>query len=966
MRVELFPFQIKAVNDLRRKTANALGFYQHTHTPQVISLQAPTGAGKTIMMASFVEDVIYGTEEFEEQPDAIFVWLSDSPQLNQQSQNKFLKSDKIRINQCISIQDDNFDSETFEDGKIYFLNTQKIGKSGNLSQHSDSRQYTIWETVENTIKQKSDRLYFIIDEAHRGMQGKDAGRATSIMQRFIKGAPDYGLKTPVPVIIGISATSARFNALVGDTSSTLHKVIVPAADVRASGLLKDRIVITYPGDTQKNNEMAVLDAATDEWVDKVKHWHQYCYEQHYAYVNPVFVIQVKAGNADKISETDLDAVIAKIEERAKIKFEPFEVVHTFGDHSDLILNGLKVSHIEPNDIADNRKVKVVLFKENLSTGWDCPRAETMMSFRHAEDATYIAQLLGRMVRTPMQCRIKVDDSLNDVRLYLPYFNVDTVKSVIDELLNTEGGEIPTFIDDEPLDHGKYKTYSVHISHKKQDDDYPSLFDAKNSTNDSSNGETDSSTDNGETGGKTDGSETNNGTNDTETDNGTDEVTNQDTNGNTDDGTNNGVTIPEGKNVVFVAPANPQQTSSEQPKPVVKKTPVPDPQLFETNIDREGIVKYINDLSIITYQVRSVKINSYLKSLLSLSTLLTHTNIKRDAKDVVTADVVTMMHNYVQKLHQSGYYDRLAKDVLTYKLSIKIFDIFGSALNNNAVPDLFTMSNSELDRQLRIVDAKLGGFGFPYKYGDKYFDENNPDKFKMDCILYALEDKNIEELNNYAGKKFHSLDDDYRKYIVAKSEEIKKQYSAIIANGDAVSKHSFSLPETIQVPVDDNGKIYYDHLFADEKTGKAQIKLNSWEDGVIAEEKRRADFVCWFRNEPRKQWSLTIPYEINNETKAAYPDFIVVRRDASLGYVLDILEPHDPTRTDNLPKAKGFARYAAEEYKIGRLQLIRKVKEQTGEKFLRLDFSKGEIRQKVLKLQTPEELDHLFETDGIVQ
>ena len=43
----------------------------------------------------------------------------------------------------------------------------------------------------------------------------------------------------------------------------------------------------------------------------------------------------------------------------------------------------------------------------------------MMSFRHAEDATYIAQLLGRMVRTPLQCHIMVDDSLNDVRLYLP-------------------------------------------------------------------------------------------------------------------------------------------------------------------------------------------------------------------------------------------------------------------------------------------------------------------------------------------------------------------------------------------------------------------------------------------------------------------------------------------------------------------------------------------------------------------
>ena len=64
---------------------------------------------------------------------------------------------------------------------------------------------------------------------------------------------------------------------------------------------------------------------------------------------------------------------------------------------------------------------------------DCPRAETMMSFRRATDSTYIAQLLGRMVRTPLQMHINVDDSLNDVRLYLPYFNRENVAVVINEL-----------------------------------------------------------------------------------------------------------------------------------------------------------------------------------------------------------------------------------------------------------------------------------------------------------------------------------------------------------------------------------------------------------------------------------------------------------------------------------------------------------------------------------------------------
>ena len=64
--------------------------------------------------------------------------------------------------------------EKLQDGHIYFLNTQKLGKTGNLGKHSDNRQYTIWETLENTAKKKADRLYFIIDEAHRGMQGAAA------------------------------------------------------------------------------------------------------------------------------------------------------------------------------------------------------------------------------------------------------------------------------------------------------------------------------------------------------------------------------------------------------------------------------------------------------------------------------------------------------------------------------------------------------------------------------------------------------------------------------------------------------------------------------------------------------------------------------------------------------------------------------------------------------------------------
>lgn len=915
MKVELFPFQKKVTADLRMKIAEALGSYHRTHTPQVVSLQAPTGAGKTIIMAALIEDIYFGTDQYAEQPEAIFVWLSDSPALNEQSRQKIdLKADKIRFGQCVTIEDESFDMEILEDGHIYFLNTQKLGKAGNLGKHSDSRQYAIWETLENTAREKSDRLYFIIDEAHRGMQGRAAGTATTIMQRFILGSPALKL-SPMPVVIGISATAARFNALVGDTTSTLQKCVITANEVRASGLLKDRIVITYPDDPEKNNDMAVLQAAADEWKNKCEHWYQYSYEQHYAQVNPVFVIQVLAGSGKKLSDTNLGDVIAAVEERTGTTFKEHEVVHTFGSAGTITVNKLPIHHVEPSEITDDKRIRVVLFKENLSTGWDCPRAETMMSFRHAEDATYIAQLLGRMVRTPLQCHILVDDSLNDVRLYLPYFNANTVKQVIDELQSAEGGEIPTVIDGESLERQVYVPWSVHASKKKE----PAAALNQLSLEDITAPDVDRAV-----------------------------------------GQEQKEIHPQAEPTVMVPAAT-------NPSPVeIPDLPAQSGEQMKLNlgeIDREAITRFINDQGLLTYMVRNVKINNYLKSLLDLAGLLTQTNIYTEANDEVEKDVVAMIRAYIDELHASGTYDALAGQVLSFKLSVRIFDVFGEALDNGRAQDFITASESDLGRQLRAADARLGAYGFPYKYGRVYADLDDPSEYKIDCILFAADDDCVGRLNRYAEEKFHALNDQYRKYVVNKSERCKKQYSDIIADGDVVSKHNFTLPEMISARLEDGGKEYDNHLFADEN-GIARIKLNGWEEGVLAEEAEAPDFVCWLRNPSRGAWSLCIPYEINGETKPMYPDFIIVRRDPILGYVLDILEPHGNQYADNLAKAKGMAKYAEAEPRIGRIQMIRQGKDAAGKnRFRRLDLSKGAIRDKVLKARTSDEMDHIFETDG---
>ena len=180
MRDELIPFQKTAVANLLNEITSAVAYHKVDGRPQVIAFRAPTGSGKTIVMATVIEDILNGTETRIEQPEAIFVWLSDSPQLNEQSKMKIiLKADKVQPSQCVTISEESFDQEMLEDGHIYFLNTQKLGKSSRLVSNGDSRTYTIWQTLQNTAEQKGDHLYIIIDEAHRGMQDKEAAKAST-------------------------------------------------------------------------------------------------------------------------------------------------------------------------------------------------------------------------------------------------------------------------------------------------------------------------------------------------------------------------------------------------------------------------------------------------------------------------------------------------------------------------------------------------------------------------------------------------------------------------------------------------------------------------------------------------------------------------------------------------------------------------------------------------------------------
>jgi type III restriction enzyme len=446
MKITLFDFQKDALHALREKLSAARRFAS-SDNPQAITFSAPTGSGKTIVMTALFEAILTAPDEQLEwpldwtpQPDAVILWVSDMPELNEQTRLKIeSQSDRIhRVNQLIPI-DAAFDAERLAGGRVYFINTQKLGNDKRLTKVGDDRQYSIWTTLSNTARAIPDRFLVVIDEAHRGMTGgKGTREAQTLMQRFLLGFAEVGL-TKMPLVIGVSATPKRFMDLLEHAPHTVHKVAIPADAVRQSGLLKDRILIHHP-ESATTAEMALLEEAARRWARMTTDWVAYCQAENAATVWPVLVVQVENGTEQQLTRTSLRDALNVIEHALGRRLREGEIAHALHDAGDLDVDGRRLRKVEASRIHEDKNIGVVFFKTSLSTGWDCPRAEVMMSFRRAEDHTYIAQLLGRMVRTPLARRIERDAALNDVHLFLPYFDPHAVQTVINDLHNLE--EVP--------------------------------------------------------------------------------------------------------------------------------------------------------------------------------------------------------------------------------------------------------------------------------------------------------------------------------------------------------------------------------------------------------------------------------------------------------------------------------------------------------------------------------------------
>jgi type III restriction enzyme len=431
MKVILKDFQEEALERLLRFSRRAK-LEAEDGDPQAVVLSAPTGSGKTVIATAWMEKVLEGDEYCAPEPSATFLWLTDQPDLNEQTLRKVLRtSTTFEQSNVVTVEPASFDQGTFDPGRLYFLNTQKLGRDKKFVTKGDRRAFSLWETVANTVAERPGAFWVIIDEAHKGMAQASADRdaAASIVQKFIKGSAEE--VAAIPLIFGISATPERFNRLVESTARTSRSVAVSPESVRASGLLKDAITLFHPEETQPS-DLTLLRAAAEELKRYDSEWRAYCAEQRVPHVKPILVVQVEdAPSSGKVSsKTDLEAALAVVEE-ALGPLPRYAVAHSFEQHlPDIVGPNRELRYVAPSDIHEDEDLRVVFFKRSLTTGWDCPRAEVMMSFRRAVDRTLIAQLVGRMVRSPLARRVNASDFLNAVSLYLPYYDHKALDATI--------------------------------------------------------------------------------------------------------------------------------------------------------------------------------------------------------------------------------------------------------------------------------------------------------------------------------------------------------------------------------------------------------------------------------------------------------------------------------------------------------------------------------------------------------
>lgn len=875
MRYELKPFQEEAVGQLLKKMDSMQRSYEADGSLSAVALTAPTGAGKTVISAAVAEGLFYGNENYAGDENATILWLSDSPSLNDQTMKRFDDAtDLLNGATVMEAIGPEFakNHRKLEAGHVYFLNRQLLGKGKRLS-NEDEGGRSFYDVLNDTIEDTDIHLFLFIDEAHRGLgtSGSDKGTSDSsnktIYSIIIDG--QEGINKPMPCVVGISATPERFQkAMDGRFNRDVKAAVnVPVSAVKESGLIKDMIELRTPkkaADTKHQD----LTQACIKLASVSKLWKDYCVSHtDTPMVTPLMIVQVE----DRISNDTLGEICLQIKKTLPWLEEDC-FANVFGEHDDIVAAGFSIPYVKPDEVEVHTEIKVLFAKDAVSTGWDCPRAEVIYSRRKRNDPTYIAQLIGRMIRTPLGRRIKAVEELNTVACYLPEYNAETVEAVVERLKEDNVPVEPGNVMKNPAEVRFFGEVKKSVEHKKEQkqvvqSEEGNISDANKS------------------------------------------VTSEEP---VDD-----FQIHENKKYY--------STSFDVNSLAGTEFAVNTEDEFTVNVDDiEETIEELDDILERLPKEDEEKIKECFEGLISRFVRRDKTNPFLDLRDCV--DVIQQHldedSNLKQEMEEEFYnniesaivkypneYKRALNDIKSTNVLVKRVDpLTGEVFEDQ--DELVTNDSVRLIAYFNDAKNVFSGASDEIKY---YINNRMEDEMDSEdqaicriaavgrCleIVHAMEEwathKTKDLLEQYGPQRDEILD-----------EDAKDTWDRIEGNTKAYVERSLNIHAAVTRQNKDN-KAYPKHIISDNE-GWAYFKLNDLEESVLFNELKSAKTVAWYRNQPNNlQASLSIAYELNGEWTNMYPDFLFFRKVGNF-VKCAIVDPHGDWMGDSIARLQGYVMY----------------------------------------------------------
>lgn len=906
MRVELKEFQAGAVATLANRLQSMRRRYEQDGELSSVCLASPTGSGKTVMCAATVEALFFGDDDLGLVPDenAVVLWLSDSPSLNEQTSVRFSNvADKLADNildrrHLVTVTNDfGASHEMLEPRSVYFLSKDLLSRNGLLTKGGEANSGRVfWDILDRTIRDPERNLYLFIDEAHRGLganASSERGTAT-IYANLIDGLDG---RAAMPIVVGVSATPQRFEAAMGQRADRVRmpKVAVTPREVQESGLLKDIIELRVP---EKDDpvEHQYLTMACERYALACSEWDEYCAREGEGPVNPLLLVQA----ADNVSNSALAEMCDQITGLVPGLSEAMSFANVFGEHKDIAAGKYLIPYVEPEFVQDTSRIRVLFAKEAVSNGWDCPRAEVIFSQRRRSDSTYIAQLVGRMVRTPLARRIESDDLLNSVACYLPQFNPESTQDVVDYLMGRKDDMGESSIGKQNI---VLNPVTITAAEPKSDEEYQRELKAYEE-----NRKAVEAARQARPGYQSplEGLAAQ------------ESLDMQGAQQSLVSAVQDGGGLPsnEGQaplaDAVGAAPAESEGAHPEPSRqtPIAKPVPMhrPDPpckreQSF-THDEWEGIRAAFDSIPV---QRIPKKARNEFQSLLKTATLLVGTGLDTNAAADVNRQFVQKLKGYI--VANEDEYREARHDVEvaeTVKITLDKLNETEGQEQEEARTDAEGLKKAARDADMRFTKE------FTQAYRRANFKElGRPEcdlrlaaAVRTQPIVEALESWAAQCRKDYFDKVDGSGDYDYL------DDAAKQSYDELARETEGKRLTKMEWPTSTSTS--DNFAKYPRHIVQKED-GLCPLDLNPAEDFVVRSELAKSRTVAFYRN-PSGSMSakaFSIPYMSSVGRKALHPDFLFFVKDAGGAIKPSIVDPHGEFLGDTLAKLRGYVTYLRE-------------------------------------------------------